>query len=335
MDYKEINELLRQQGMYVDFGDLIKPDFFSWENGESIFNHFLTMISGAIEYQKSEFLTLLILCILFGAISQLSVVLGKKNYGNYGFYIYFICSATICIKMYWECYELVSKTIQTVLQFTQMIWPIFCASIYVADGSYTGIGTYGLLLLEAMVIEIVIFKVCVPLDKLFLSIQFANACTGQDMLSKTGELVYDGVIFILRGMLGIFCGMDIIRGLVLPSRDRLIRGGIEKVVTLIPGIGNINNLCTQVILGASETLKNGIGAGTLIILFALLAGPFVTLLLYIVCFRLLEAFMQPLVKERMNLLLGGCGKSITLLEKTLLYTYGMLFISISLITIVT
>ncbi len=332
MDYSSINQVLREQGIYVDFETLISPSFFLNGKDESMVSQLIKMIFRGLCERKEEFLTLLILCILFGVVSQLTTAFGRKYFGEYGYYIYFICCASICIKLFMECFVLVEQTIQTILHFMEALLPIFCTSILMADGMKTASGIYAMVLGVVLVAQLVLCKICLPCGKILMSIHFANACTGENLLSKLGQLIFDGTNFIMKGMLGVVCGMSVIKTLILPGQDRLIRGGIGKAMEVIPGLGSLTGACTQVILGTSKMIKNGIGAGGLFVLFLLMVVPLVTILSYLIGFRILEALMQPIAKERMIDMFGGCAQSITLLVRILIYTFSFLFLSLSLIT---
>lgn len=331
MDFVAIDEFLSQEGIVFRFAEFIGDGQLSGQKTDTIINYVVILIKKAIQAQKEQFITLLILCILFGLVSQISIAFENKNFEEYGFYLYFIACASICIRMFAQGYDMVVHYMNTILSFVKMLAPTYCMSVVFSNGPQTAAGYYGMILGAVVLLQYVMITILLPGIKIVMAIELANAGTGQAMLSKLCQLLYDGVGIGLKVMMGIVCGWHFVQGLILSNADA-VGQELYKTFSFLPGIGQISLASVKLIMGTALVIKNSIGAAGLIALGLLMVKPLATLGCYLIGFRLIEAFMQPLVQDRLLELFRGCGQCILLLLKSVTHTFALLFLSLSILT---
>ena len=333
MDYSAIEKALEKEGIYVDLAGLLDSSTSILGNGENslietVWNCFWEGLNG----QKETFVTLLVLCILFGLISQLADALEQKEFKEYGYFIYFVCSASVCISLFLECFRIVETLLESLIHYMQVLIPIYSASVFLSSGKQIAAGYYGMILGVIFLVELVFATICLPCTKLFMAVQLANAGTGEMMLSKLCQLIYDCINWGLKILISILCGLQLIRTLILSPLGELTQRGAYKTIMMIPGLGQMTGGCLEILLGSFRAMKNSIGAAGLLGLTLLMLAPCTVLLGYLLATRLLEAVMQPVVKETMLTMIGGCGQGIALLLKVVLYTFLLLFMSLAILT---
>lgn len=333
MDYSAIEKALREEGVYVDLAGLLDPTASILGNGnDSLFKSVLTCFWEGITGQKETFITLLVLCIVFGLISQLAEALEQKEFREYGYFIYFVCSASVCISLFMECFQIVENLLESVIRYMQVLIPVYSMGVLLTSGKQTAAGYYGMILGAIFLVELILSAVCLPCTKLFMAVQLANAGTGEMMLSKFCQLIYDCMNWGLKILVTLLCGLQLVRALILSPLGELTEHGVYKTMMMIPGVGQMTGGCLEMLLGSFKVMKNSIGAAGLIGLFLLMLTPCTVLLGYLLAARLLEAVMQPVVKETMLTMIGGCGQGIELLLKVALYTFLLLFVSLAILT---
>lgn len=333
MDYSVIEKALQEEGIYADVTGILDPSSQWLVNGE---NSLLELIWNCfwegISQQKDTFITLLVLCILFGIVSQLADALEQKEFKEYGFFIYFVCSASVCISLFMECFQIVEKLLASVIRYMQVVIPVYSMGVFLSSGKQTAAGYYGMILGVVFVVELIFSALCLPCTKLFMAIQLANAGTGEMMLSKLCQLLYDCMNWGLKILVGMVCGLQMIRALILSPLGELTGHGVYKTVMMIPGLGQMTGGYLEILLGSFRVMKNSIGAVGLLGLALLMMAPATVLAGYLLATRLLEAVMQPVVKETMLTMISGCGQGIALLLKMVLYTFLLLFLSLTILT---
>ena len=57
------------------------------------------------------------------------------------------------------------------------------------------------------------------------------------MISRTTELLRQGILWTLKTMFGIIVGFHVIQGLVLPQADALKNASAMRLAQMIPGVG--------------------------------------------------------------------------------------------------
>jgi stage III sporulation protein AE len=78
-------------------------------------------------------------------------------------------------------------------------------------------------------------------------------------------------------MVGLVLGFHLIQSMVLPYVDSLKTGAVQKIIGVIPGIGQGVNSVAQMMLGSGVLIKNTIGAAGIILLLILSMIPLLKL----------------------------------------------------------
>ena len=328
MDYTDINRFLQRQGLDVTFGTLMK----GVSSPEGCLELLGSVLKDNLVPQKEEFLTLAILCVLFGAVSQLVLSFGEKEDKGVLDTVFFVCASGICLRLFLHSFTMTGRCVVTLAAFMKVLMPVFCISILVAKGFHTASVFYGAVLGEVCIFQTVLAKLCLPGAKLLIGMHFSNAISGQKLFERFARLISDGEAVLLKGMIAFISGFQIIQGLLAPGLDTAITEGVKKATGFFPGLMTASSACIGLISGLSGTVKNSIGATGLFVIFMLFFPTFFQLLLYLAAFRLLEACVSPFTTEAMNRMLTGTYESVLLLFKLLLHTVTFLFVSLCIVT---
>ncbi|MBE5905250.1 MAG: hypothetical protein E7277_00455 [Lachnospiraceae bacterium] len=331
MDYRAMNEVLAKEGIYTDVETLLQgihsPGF--------VFEQISQLFTKGFLVDRKSFVTLAVLCLLFGAISQLILAFGENGFGQYGGTMFFICGAGICMRLFLHCYSLVGECLEAVCRFMTVLTPVYGMSILFADGMGAASMIYAALMGEITVFQMLLKSVCLPCTKLLLAFHFSNACTGQHLLKRLGRLLFDGTTFLMKGMLSLICGFNVVQALVAPGSEAVIQNGVKKAAMLLPGIGPVSSACFGMITGVAHALKNSIGAVGLLCVGLIFLPPLLSILGYLLAFRILEACLRPFATDSMVTMLTGAYESILLLFKVLIYAVTFVFVSLSILTMLT
>lgn len=331
MEYQEIDYWLLKHGIKESFGNFMNPSFWTNDTEKSMASKILDLLLEGFAQKKEPFITLFAICVLFGILSQVAIAFERNELKSYGYFIHYICCVSICLKLFMEGYELVKEVLGILLSFMQVLTPTYCFSILCSSGSMKAITNYGLLMLGMFLVQVVIAVTILPAVKFLMAIHFANAATSQKMFGKISQLMETGISTVLKTIVGMISGWQIVKSLLVPGTTQ-VGEGVRAVISLIPGIGHVAQNTWTLFQGAASTMKNCMGAGGIIILTIIAIPPIITLLVYVLGFKLLEAMLQPMVQEQLTTLFSGSGVCMLLLLKIVIAAYLLFSISLCILT---
>ena len=120
--------------------------------------------------------------------------------------------------------------------------------------------------------------------------------------------------------------------LVLPAADSLKTSALTRTVGAVPGLGNVFNGVTEVVLGSAVLIKNAVGAAGLIFLAVLCLVPLLKLGAGALLYRLIAAVVQPVSNKYMVECIESAGEGAGLLMKALLTVGVLFFLSVAMAT---
>ena len=105
------------------------------------------------------------------------------------------------------------------LQFMQVLIPVFFVAVAYAGGSVTALAFYQMVLLVIAAVQWLFLAILLPLIQVYVCLQLVNSLSREDFLSKAAELLETILEWSMRTLLGVVIGIHMIQGLVLPMVD--------------------------------------------------------------------------------------------------------------------
>jgi len=90
-----------------------------------------------------------------------------------------------------------------------------------------------------------------------------------------------------------------LQGMVLPYADAVQATGLQKILQVIPGIGNGAGAAAKVLLGSGVLIKNTMGAAAVAVLAILSVTPLLKLGLLMMIYKMTAALLQPVGDRRL------------------------------------
>ncbi len=174
-------------------------------------------------------------------------------------------------------------------------------------------------------------SVIIPFVKAYVLFVLAGNLSREELISKLTSGLESGIRWLLKTMVGVFLGLQVIQAMILPFADSVKRAGLQRAVSLIPGIGAGAEAVIQVTAGSGVLLKNTVGGAAVAALVILAAAPMAKLLFFLLLYRGAAAFMEPICDRRLTACADGMGKAHGLLLQTVLTVLLLFAISIGLV----
>jgi len=293
--------------------------------GEFLWNLVSKQFFYEFKNTKSALVHVLAIVIVAAVFRNFSGVFQNSQISEMCFYVLYMLLITICLNSFRILITSATSGLSSLLEFLKLLGPVYFMAVALSTGSVTSIAFYNMILILICVVELVIQSFLIPLVQVYMVIRILNDLSTEEYLSKFGELLHTVIVWILRTMLGAVIGINLIQGLLAPAIDSVKRSVLLRGGEAIPIIGDVIGGASEVLLGTTVLIKNGIGVAGAIICIAICMAPVVQMAVVTLMYKLTAALIQPISEKR----IVGCVSSMADGSEILLrviFTSGVLFL---------
>lgn len=290
------------------------------------------VMNGQISGMKNLFASILILGVLSVLVTSFLTGFDNKQTAQVGYVVFYLLLLAILFRIFFACYENAGKLLDGLTQFCGLIFPALCMSLSASSGSLTAAGYYQIAMLLIALSEMLLSRICLPALSAFMLLLLMNGIWEEGKLTALMELVEKAVQLLIKLSLSAVTGLGVLQSMVSPVLDGLKRGTAQKAVAAIPGIGDLAEGTTQLLLGSAVLIKNSIGVFSLLLLSALVAIPCLQLFLYGLLLKVSGALMGVAADKRLTGCVIRTGDIIWLMLRLCLAGAGGFMILIAIVT---
>lgn len=329
LDFEETNAQLKQ--LFPEEKMDFKETVLELISGDTkltakLLNHLVAdQVVYAFRSARENLGQILLLAVIAALLSQFSKIFQNRQIAEVSFYVLYLLLLALCLNTFGIAMDWVSGGIENLTSFMGAFCPLYFLAVSVAKGSVTATAFYQGVLFLIYLVEVIIVKVVLPAIHIYIMVKVLNFLSEEKYLNRLSELLETGISWILKTVLGIVVGLNIVQGLISPAVDMVKRSAITRGAEAIPGIGDAIGGVTEVVLGTAVLVKNGIGMTGAIICVALCLVPIVEIGCIVLMYKLAAALLEPVSDERII----GCVESVSeggrLLIKVV-FTAGLLFL---------
>lgn len=329
MDFSEMDRLLAElfPEERIEFGEAI----WAVMQGETKLDAKLLgrMIGDKVFYafriNRESVIHLIVIAVGAAIFLNLSGVFQTRQVSEISFFLLYMLLIGICLTSFQEAADWVGEGIGQLTGFMKVLYPIYFIAVTAAKGGVTSSVFYHLALLLILLIDGLIVHVMLPLIHVYVMGRVLNSLQSEDYLSKFLELLEMVISWILKSMIGVVAGLNILQGLVAPAIDSLKRSMVTRGVEAIPGVGDALGGTAEVVLGTAVLIKNSIGVTGALICCALCMMPLIQIGVITLVYKMAAAVIQPVSDKRIVECVSGVGEGCRLLLRAVL-TSGVLFL---------
>lgn len=274
-----------------------------------IFSGLGESITYEIKNSNKYILQLLAVIILGSVFTNLSGKFGKMVSGN-GFFVTYLMMVAILLGIFTLTYEIAADTVENITDLMLTFIPAYTLAVSYTNGTGTAELAYESCIFIIYLCEGILCRVVFPLVKCSGIIGLVNKMNTEDYFSKTVSLIKNIAGWIIKSMLAVVTGFNIIKGLITPYIDRLERNAVLKVFGMLPGGGTVKNV-SDILLGAGMLLKNAIGIAGAILVMLVSLLPVIKIAIIYLTLRVTSAVVQPIGDKRfsdgVNIMAGAVG----------------------------
>lgn len=317
-DWSELDHFLQQEtgGGGMTFSGLMKELLAG--NGKAAGGMLLSAFKEALfqEIARGGQMTgqLLALGLIGAVFANFSDIFTSSQISETGFFMTYLLAFTILAAGFADSIVIAKAVLEKQMEFLKVLIPAYFMTVAWSGGSLSSVAWYEVVLFLIAAVQWLYVSMLVPVTQIYILLVMAGHITREDMLSKLTGLLKTGVEWGTKSLIGIVLGFQVIQGLVLPYADSVHTAGVQKLLQVIPGIGQGAGAVTKLLLGSGVLIKNTMGAAAVVILVLLSLVPVLKLLILLLLYRGVAAVMQPVCDKR----LVACISSVADGQKLLL-----------------
>lgn len=319
-DWSELDRFLKQEtdgaGAGMTFSGLMKELLAG--NGKAAGGMILSAARDALVREISrggQMAGQLLALGLIGAVfANFSDIFTGSQISETGFFMTYLLAFTVLAAGFADSVTIAKEVLEKQMEFLKALIPAYFMTVAWAGGSLSSVAWYEVVLFLITAVQWMYVSMLVPVTQIYILLVMAGHITKEDMLSKLTGLIKTGVEWGTKSLIGIVLGFQVIQGLVLPYADSVHTAGVQKLLQVIPGIGQGAGAVTKIMLGSGVLIKNTMGAAAVILLVLVSLVPVLKLLVLLFLYRGVAAMMQPVCDKR----LVACISSVADGQKLLL-----------------
>lgn len=283
--------------------------------------------------EKKILLSILVLGIAAALLSNFSGIFRNQQIAEVSFEITYMLLFLILLQVFSGAKDVTERVLKDILEFMEALIPSYFLAVTMASGGTTAIVFYQFLLGLIYFLEWLIRHGLLPLIQVQMILVFINHLTKEEYLSQMSEMITRVTGWVMKSMLALVVGFNMIQGILNPAIDALKSTVFSRAAEMLPGIGNIAGSVTDVLLGSAVLIKNGIGAVALIVIILICLAPLAKLGILVLILELAAALIQPVSDKRMVGCLTGAGDGLKLLFRAVFTTAVLFMLTIVVVTV--
>lgn len=237
---------------------------------------------------------------IFGAVfTNFSSVFNGSQISETGFFVTYLLLFTFLTASFFQSIAIASDVVSTILNFMKVLMPTYFLAVAFAGGSISSAAMYEFTLWIITAAQWMIGSCLLPMARVYMLLVLAGHISKEEILSNLTELLEQAIGWSLKTLIGVVLGFHMIQGLILPYVDSLKNSAVQKLIGVIPGIGQGIAAAAQMLIGSGVLIKNTMGMASVILLIVLAAIPVMKLVVLMLFYRLVAAVLEPVCDKRL------------------------------------
>lgn len=317
VSFSELVKQLMADGMKLDFKAA----------GEAL----LQALFDDYAQNRKTLLQILTLAVAFSVLLQITSAMERGYLVQLSFLSVYLTVMLLLMKLFLIMTDIMEGFFAKLVDFMQMLQPVFCISMVFSTGSVSAGAYYELLLLLIYIVDVTFTKALLPAVRIYMVLQLVNHMMEEQLFSRAAELVSDGVKGCVKLLATAVVGLNIVQGLLAPGIDGVRRSTLAGAVRAVPGMGQVVNSMTEILAGSAMLIKNSVGAAALLLLVSVSFLPAIKIAVFMVSYRLCAALIEPVTDKRISGAVASLGHAAGLYLKLMFYAVLLFFITIAVI----
>ncbi len=331
-DFSDIDDIVGSESNF-DFGETVER--FASGDVDGSFTELGGAITqalvGELAAQKEVIFRIIIIGIIAALFTNIATAFLSNEISNTGFYITFMLLMCFLTAGYAVTAAMVSAALDRLLELMEAVVPAYVLSLGFASGASAATAFYQVIAIVIVLIQSLLKGFILPLIYIYMVTNMINNVIEGNLLTRVLELIKTAVEWILKALMSLVIGMNLIQSMISPVVDSLKTSSFGKAASMIPGVGGVLTSVSGILLGSGTLIKNAIGMAAMVAIVALCFTPVVKAVIISIGYKAAGAILEPVSDKRIVNAVNGLYESTVLLAKTLLYAVVFFLLTLAII----
>jgi stage III sporulation protein AE len=275
---------------------------------------------------------ILVLAVFCAILQNLHGAFEGTSVGKLAYSACYILIAIIAIKSFHTAMNLGSQAIDTMVSYTQALFPTMIA-LLVAVGGITSSTVFQPIIFGSISLIITAIKFFViPLVYFSAVLSLLNNLTEGIKVERLASLLRQIAVGILGVMLTVFLGVISVQGVASSSLDGMtIKTAKFAMDKFVPIVGKFLNDAFDTVVSCSMLIKNGIGIAGLVVLLMICLFPLIKILSIIAIYKITSALIEPILDNQIVKCLNDMSNSLLIIFSAVISVGVLFFVFITVI----
>ncbi len=326
----------------------IMPDFKfediieDLKHGNSLFqpneilSSFLNIFANEIYVNINIMLTIIILSIVWGIITNIQSSYNSKSVSETAFFAFYAIFLGMIINGLNECMELAKTVVSDQVVFMKAAVPVYSALIMSTGNVAVSVGMEPIFLYFIQLISSLLEKFVLPLVFWITILNMVNCITEKFSIKKLIDFVKQVIRWGLGILMTFFVGILGLSGFTASTADGLGVKALKFAIgNFVPVVGGLLSDSVNTVLASTTVLKNAMGTVGIIVLIFMCAMPIIKMLALILVYKLAAGIIEPMSDKRITSMVSEAGNAVTFIFLIILTVTIMFVLGITIIINVT
>lgn len=335
LDVGELDAFVQDQENLNDitFSDIVGQMIQGkWElDGRKLMDWLIDLLWSEIADNKDLLFMVLLLAVSCTFVKNMADAFRNSYVSDICFALIYMQMTVMLLKSFQIAGGIVTDALNRIVEFMTVLVPVFCMTLSLSMANLTSSGFYQLAFIVIYLVQWILLELLIPLVQVLVVLQFMNYMIKGERFTRMCELLEDGIRWSLKFMVSVIVGLNVIQVMVAPAVDRLKMSSVTKGVGMIPGVGNISNALSDMLLGAGMVIKSSVGTAGIVVLLLIAMLPFLKLLILALLYKVTAAVTEPVADKRIAGSINGVYVGCVLMVKILLTSLVLFVVTIAIV----
>ena len=171
--------------------------------------------------------------------------------------------------------EIATQAVENIILFVRLLIPTYFVAVGTACGTTTAAFYYEMMLVLSYLVERFLGAFLIPFIYSYVLLALLNGIWIEEKLTLLLDFMKKAIQMALKISLGAVTGLSLVQAVIVPVADQLKISAMRKALSALPGVGNLAEGVTELMIGSAVLIKNSMGV---FLLLVLLAGSILPLL---------------------------------------------------------
>ncbi len=311
-------------------GRIMEGDIIGAVSG--LFSGVVTDVTGQIAGMKNIFIWFLVLGIVSALITHFVEIFDRHQVADIAFYFMYLLFTVVLLRCFYQAAQTAAEAMGNVILFIQLMIPAYLVVVGISTGAATAGAAGQMMLIILYGIQNLLAGGLLPLISSMCMLAVINGVWVEEKLNLLIDLLEKGIGWVLKGAVGVVAGLSVFQALIAPVVDSVKTSALQKMVSAIPGVGNLADGVVEMVLGSAVMVKNSVGVVLLLLFLVMCAAPLIKIAVIAGILKGSAAFMGIVCDKRITACADRTGDAGLLLLRTTLTAMLLLLIAMAVIT---